>query len=698
MRSRFLLAALPLLPLVLAGVVHGCGSGEPPIESICRWIATEDNCYHAFRQDTIDDTGASACATLGTPTLPDATNITGDSNGNFLSRDALDVCFIGGGGQVVLDPPIDLKLLGLPPDPANPPKPQMIKIKDFKGAECGSFSFGSTHSFSITINPPEGTDVDAGSDASCDGGSSSDGGDGGTCDTKKPYGTFSETQVTDRSTVDVACPNGTETHHFELQEINGDQGASACPQLAPYQPAAQFTIVPGGINQAGSVSFAITWPPADGTYPNFTDPTVQDQTPKDWIIGGDPVTVVYFNCAIPPAPEICINGVKDGTESDIDCGGVESKPGCPARCGDGQACVGDCDCDVGAGLRCLVDMGTRKCKMDTSIPAPDCSAVLICENNQKDGTESDIDCGGAVCPKCTAGKTCNTESDCQSNYCLNGICATPSCFDNTKNFGETDVDCGGPCSGETFNKACAQGKDCLVNEDCQSGYCLNLKCDMANCTNSTKDGSETDVDCGGPACPKCINLKVCKKNSDCVNNACVNNQCLFPSCSDMVADGDESDVDCGGACVMFGVVDGGTVVTGGGCDDGKLCNSDADCTNSYCGAASSLVINNPQTIVATLRCFPASCSGMCGGGSCPLCNTGDLCLVNSDCVGQACINGSCFDATCSDGFKTGDESDIDCGGSCAQKCAAGKKCNTDTDCAGFMADAGPVCINKICQQ
>lgn len=703
MRSRFLLAAFPLLPVVLAGVVHGCGSGDKPIESICRWIAQDDNCYRVFRQDTVDDNGVSACATLGTPTLPSATNVTGDSNGNFLSRDALDVCFIGGGGQVVLDPPIDLKLLGLPPDPANPPKPQMIKIKDFKGAECGSFSFGSTFSFSVTINPPEGVDPDAG----C-GDAGSDAGDGGTCDIDKPFGTYSQTLTTGgntTSTVDVVCPNNTGEHFFELQEINGQQGASACPQLAPFQPAAQFTIVPGGINQAGSVSFAITWPPSEeGIYPDFSTQTVQDQTPKDWTIDGSPVTVVYFNCAIPPAPEICINGVKDGTESDIDCGGVESKPGCPARCADGQACVNDCDCDVSAGLLCMVDMGTRKCKAGDGGTPPDCSSVLICANHQQDGTESDVDCGGAVCAKCDNGKKCNTASDCVSGYCLGNICSTPSCNDSAKNSGETDIDCGGPCAQEPFNQGCPDGDDCLINGDCSSGLCVGLKCLPANCMNDVKDGSETDKDCGGPGCPKCDNLKLCKKNSDCVSNACVPNPanggaltCLFPSCSDMFADGDESDVDCGGSCSMTATIDGGTVVVSGGCDDGKLCGQPLDCTNQVCGAAASVVVNNTQTVFATKKCFPAACAGTCGG-SCQLCDNGQACALNSDCVGKACIGGMCTTAGCGDTQLNGDESDVDCGGSCTQKCAASQKCNTDADCAAFGADSGPICINKICQQ
>src|SRR5688572_1846745 len=34
-------------------------------------------------------------------------------------------------------------------------------------------------------------------------------------------------------------------------------------------------------------------------------------------------------------------------------------------------------------------------------------------NGQKDGDESDVDCGGAAAPKCGEGKSCNEDTDCE---------------------------------------------------------------------------------------------------------------------------------------------------------------------------------------------------------------------------------------------------------------------------------------------
>ena len=40
----------------------------------------------------------------------------------------------------------------------------------------------------------------------------------------------------------------------------------------------------------------------------------------------------------------------------------------------------------------------------------------------KNGAESDVDCGGAVCPACDNGATCVVESDCASGGCSGGAC------------------------------------------------------------------------------------------------------------------------------------------------------------------------------------------------------------------------------------------------------------------------------------
>ncbi|MGU7774993.1 YncE family protein [Burkholderia sp. MR1-5-21] len=54
---------------------------------------------------------------------------------------------------------------------------------------------------------------------------------------------------------------------------------------------------------------------------------------------------------------------------------------------------------------------------DIVTPPAMCSFDLV-----KDDLETDVDCGGPVCPKCAQFKSCNVNADCQSNQCVSGRC------------------------------------------------------------------------------------------------------------------------------------------------------------------------------------------------------------------------------------------------------------------------------------
>jgi hypothetical protein len=47
----------------------------------------------------------------------------------------------------------------------------------------------------------------------------------------------------------------------------------------------------------------------------------------------------------------------------------------------------------------------------------------------------------------------------------------------------------------------------------------------AACTNGTKDGKETDVDCGGSDCLPCANTKTCAVDGDCTSGSCRGSSC-----------------------------------------------------------------------------------------------------------------------------------------------------------------------------
>lgn len=68
---------------------------------------------------------------------------------------------------------------------------------------------------------------------------------------------------------------------------------------------------------------------------------------------------------------------------------------------------------------------------------------------------------------------------------------------------------------------------------CANGLPLATDCQVpAHCNNSTKDGDETDLDCGGSCLQKCANDKSCKQASDCESGKCGENlTCTPPECA-----------------------------------------------------------------------------------------------------------------------------------------------------------------------
>ncbi|TMQ06042.1 MAG: hypothetical protein E6J90_47355 [Deltaproteobacteria bacterium] len=63
-----------------------------------------------------------------------------------------------------------------------------------------------------------------------------------------------------------------------------------------------------------------------------------------------------------------------------------------------------------------------------------------------------------------------TPADCQSGVCTGDVCSAASCSDGIKNGSETDIDCGGSCA------PCAPEGSCDRDGDCQFGCGANRSC------------------------------------------------------------------------------------------------------------------------------------------------------------------------------------------------------------------------------
>jgi Cys-rich repeat protein len=248
--------------------------------------------------------------------------------------------------------------------------------------------------------------------------------------------------------------------------------------------------------------------------------------------------------------------------------------------GTAPAVAGTSCTSASGGQRCDGAGNCVQCLDDSDCPAGQSCGVLDscmgspCMDGLLDGNETDVDCGGGTCPACGVGKKCKQDTDCTSNACdpLLHTCLSPQCSDGQKDGNETDVDCGGSCA------ACGLGKMCSADQDCASQACdgVSLTCVASKCDDQKKDGSETDVDCGGSTCPPCATGQTCLLDGDCISNNCDPGSltCIVNQCMDGMQDGDETDVDCGGGiCPACGL--------------GKMCDSASDCVSQACDGVTS---------------------------------------------------------------------------------------------------------------
>jgi len=235
-----------------------------------------------------------------------------------------------------------------------------------------------------------------------------------------------------------------------------------------------------------------------------------------------------------PATGQCSNpAVADGTSCGVFANGV-------AACTNGVCALSQCsagfaNCDGSTSNGCEVNLTTdvnncgtcgRACGAGSACVAGSCIVTNTCVDQVKDGTETDVDCGGGTCGTCAIGKKCNVNTDCTSNACNAATltCVSSQCADNHKDGTETDVDCGG---GSCVT--CAVGKACNLDADCASNACdaISHLCVASQCLDHRQDGTETDVDCGGTnACSLCSTGLKCLVNTDCQpGDICLGNVC-----------------------------------------------------------------------------------------------------------------------------------------------------------------------------
>ena len=324
-----------------------------------------------------------------------------------------------------------------------------------------------------------------------------------------------------------------------------------------------------------------------------------------WLALGTGLTVVACGPDLDFEKDHCLNDEKDDDETDVDCGGESCEPcvagqaclvedDCLSRiCSRGECIVESCDDGIPNGLETDVDCGgpdpecarcddgedcekDGDCRSNICTEAGTCGTEPTCADETANGGETDIDCGGPTeCPRCNVGRRCEDDSDCESNLCTpEGRCdAIATCDDEIRNGLETDVDCGG---ADPDCERCDDGKDCARDGDCRSNICTDAgTCGTEpTCADETANGGETDIDCGGATnCARCGVGRRCDEDSDCQSNLCTSDgRCdAVPTCDDAIQNGSETDRDCGGPnpdCDR--------------CRPGEFCERGSDCDSGVC--------------------------------------------------------------------------------------------------------------------
>jgi hypothetical protein len=246
---------------------------------------------------------------------------------------------------------------------------------------------------------------------------------------------------------------------------------------------------------------------------------------------------------------------------------------------------------------------------------------------------------------------------------VSGVCQQASCTDQIKNGTESDIDCGGSCASKCgTNQICGGGGDCI------SKICTGGKCQAPSCSDKVSNGSESGVDCGGSSsCARCPNGQACTASSDCTTGFChpTDHVCASPGCGDGILNGTETDKDCGGSCSTK-------------CGTNQACKLAADCVSANCTGTGALTCAAPTCTDKVKN--QGETDADCGGPNCPDCADGRTCGANADCVSAVCATGVCQAPTCGDSAKNQDETDLNCGGTKCPICADGKGCLLARDC------------------
>ncbi|MFT3775481.1 MAG: hypothetical protein QM820_59800 [Minicystis sp.] len=244
----------------------------------------------------------------------------------------------------------------------------------------------------------------------------------------------------------------------------------------------------------------------------------------------------------------CADGIKNGKETDVDCGGPDcgaclGQPCDPQNnCGNGTFCSiqDNICCSTVCGDKCEACVQVKTGQPDgtcaavpyTMDPDNECGALggcgqaphkCRCEDGMKNNDESDVDCGGMTCPRCGGGQMCGDPTDCASTVpacvsgaCCSSLCTAPCFYCDT--FGQCiSAPPGYPNATCSANQACGPaGVTCAG----KAGAPCNAAFGGADCLSGVCGGTPTKT------CQKSAPGKPCNSDTDCSAGTCQNYICI----------------------------------------------------------------------------------------------------------------------------------------------------------------------------
>lgn len=224
--------------------------------------------------------------------------------------------------------------------------------------------------------------------------------------------------------------------------------------------------------------------------------------------------------------EACDDGNNSGNDGCTTCK-IDDCYSCSSTMGELSTCT-----PATAGTACESDAnkvcdGAKNCV--ECVDAAQCgggychqNACAKCDDGKKNGDETDVDCGGLNCGKCTDGKACGTGDDCNSTFCVDGVC------------------CGDACEGacQACNIAGSEGTCDLVP---QYGDDLNYMENGATASCLTADGEACN---GGGTCAKAVG-QTCTGPAQCASTKCADNDGdMTKTCVKSAGEGCAMDIEC----------------------------------------------------------------------------------------------------------------------------------------------------------